>query len=163
MLRTIINKVLDFEVALTSSLNRELKINIVLARTRKFPYWRRGHILILQDALSAKNIGAAYGAAQCISSLSRGDWQKAEASHLLSRVFLAAGDVARAYQLIKDFKSEYAECAAFQEDLAACLMAMEKDQEAQKILVNLGREKLSPEGRAVLSYLDKKLSDKLYN
>lgn len=118
---------------------------------------------MFQNALTAKNIGAAYGAAQCISSLSRGDWEKAEANHLLSRVFLAAGDVSKAYQLIKDLKSEYVECAAFQEDLAACLMAMDQDPEAQKILIRIGKEKLSPEGRAVLSYLDKKLSDKLYN
>jgi predicted Zn-dependent protease len=119
--------------------------------------------LSLRDALSAKNIGVAYGAAQCVSALSRDAWEKDEASHLLSRVFLAAGDVDRAYNLIKDLKSDYSKSGPLREDLAACLMAMDRDQEAQQILVDLGKDRLSPEGRAVLSYLDKKLSNKLYS
>ncbi len=118
---------------------------------------------MLELSLVAKDIGAAYGAAHGVSVLSRGETERAEASHLMARVFMAAGDISRAHSTLAQLPVDYAKRPAVIEDIAACLMATDKDQEAQNLLLSLGSAKLSPEARAVLAYLEKKLTNKLYS
>lgn len=162
-MRVIITLMLDLELRLTRSLLSESRRELVGRRLRSFPYWRNGQKFCVNHALLIKDIGGAYGAAQAVAVLSRSDAEKAEAGHLLARVLLAGGESERALASLNKLPAWFVEKPEVQEDISACLMALGKDEEAQSVLLRLGSDRLSPEGRAVMAYLEKKLSNKLYS
>lgn len=162
-MRRLVTLLLDLEIKLTENLPIDAKQTLLLKRLRRFPYWRAGHLKIFDICLLTKDLSLAYGAAQAVSALSIESVQKDEARHLIARALLAGGQAERALQSLEQISQSYRSEPQVQEDISACLMALGKDDEAQNILLRLGHQKLSPEGRAVLSYLEKKLSNKLYS
>ena len=162
-MKGILTLLLDLELRATASLSVDSRRDLVARRLRSFPYWRNGHKFCVGHDLSTKNISSAYGAAQAVAVLSRSDFEKAEAGHLLARVLLAGGDAERALNSLNKLPSFFVEKPEVQEDISACLMALGKDEEAQSVLLRLGSDRVSPQGRAVMAYLEKKLSNKLYS
>lgn len=160
--RRLISKCLDVELSLMSNLPVERKVTIVKERLQNFPYWRGGHLLFANQGLLKKQIAESYGAAQAVLLLSQGNKEKAEALHLIARTMIASHQPARALDILKSITESIQHSPSIQEDIAACHLALEQDEEAKIIFNKIGREKLSPEGRAMLSYLQKKSTNKLY-
>ena len=162
-MRGIITLLLDLELRVTSSFSSDSRRKLVGHRLRAFPYWRTGHKFCVGQDLLSKNITSAYGAAQAVAVLSYSEIEKSEAGHLLARVLLAGGEAERALNVLNKLPKGFVDKPEVQEDISACLMALGKDEEAQSVLLRLCSARLSPEGRAVMAYLEKKLSNKLYS
>jgi len=162
-MRRLVTLLLDLEIKFVENLSIEAKKALLLKRLRTFPYWRNGHRKVFEISLLTKDLHLAYGAAQAVFALAVEAQEKDESRHLIARALLAGAQADRALRILDQISPGYKSLPQVQEDISACLMALGKDEEAQNILLRLGHQKLSPEGRAVLAYLEKKLSNKLYS
>ncbi len=145
-----------------SNLPPEKKSFLIKSKLQNFPYWRSGHLFFARQGLMNKNLSEAYAAAQAALLLSKGAREKAEALHLVARTMIASHQPARAMELLRNIPEPIQQSAEVQEDIAACYLALEQEEDALMIFNELGHARLSPEGRAMLSYLEKKSTNKLY-
>lgn len=137
----------------------DIKIEAILPIVRRYPYWLSGHLFVAEYALANKDVGRAYAAAQAVlaASFRTSSSYRKKAEFILARCHLSKGDASSALALFEDWKLKYSTTAKAQEEIAACLMALSRLQEAHTTLSSINPNRLSQEGRAALLFLTTKL------
>lgn len=129
-------------------------LTLLLSLVRRFPYWKRGRLLLAEGSLAANDIATAYAEGQALKTLTtRGSRLHTQALVLLGQSFLRRGDGRTALL----FLNEASECAPdnahILEERAAALCLEGEKATALSLLRRIPENKISAEGKAAMAWL----------
>lgn len=120
----------------------------------RFPFWKRGRLLLAEKSLAANDVATAYAEAQALKTLAkRGSRTYAMALLLLGQSFLRRGDGATALRYLNEASELLPNHHKIIEERAAALCLEGDRATALRLLMDIPEERLSAEGKAALSWL----------
>lgn len=136
--------------------NHEERASKLRSFLRRFPYWRRGHVLLADTSLLLDDIATAYASAQVVLILSS-PATRHQALLRLGQCHLRRGDTSGALRYFAELNTENfslsAERDVFLEEHAAAYMALGDKEQARGLLAAIPDERRSPQAHAAWSYL----------
>lgn len=143
--------------------DRSVEVGTVLPIVRRYPYWLAGHLFVGERSLRDKDVGRAYAASQAVltAAIPGAERYKKDAAFLVARCHLAKGDASAALKLFEDWTLQYSSTPLANEEIAACLMALNRLPEARAKLESIPASERSQEARAALLFLQNKLDEQV--
>ena len=121
---------------------------------RRFPFWKRGRLLLAEKRLAANDVATAYAEAQALKTLAKpGSRTHAMALLLLGQSFLRRGDGKTALLYLNEASELLPTHHRITEERAAALCLVGDKTAALGLLREVPEERLSAEGKAALLWL----------
>lgn len=139
--------------------NREDNVSLALwlmERLASYPYWANGHAELARIALRLDDIRRVYASALAIEQLSP---SSTRAKFFTAVSYLRRGFHAQAAHLLEELLKLEPENFEVREELAAAYLVLGKESEVVALLDPIPYESLSRDGRAALSYAQKKAKE----
>lgn len=124
----------------------------------EYPYWTEGHLAYAELSLVVGDIESAYAASITSSKIGSGS-ERTKADGLRGICFLRTGELEQALPLLETAYQNYKNL--FEEDYIACLIAMRRYEQAEKVIRQTEINKAKISNKIVLSFINEKLSKKI--
>jgi hypothetical protein len=123
---------------------------------RRFPYWRRGHIILAEISLLLNDVTTAYASAHAVMALST-PATRYQGQLLLGQCHLRRNDPAGALHYFATLQeadiATTKERDIFLEEKAAAHMALGDKEAARTLLAHIPAERRSPQAEAAWGYV----------
>ena len=128
---------------------------------QRFPFWRKGRMLLAELALTTDDVALAYAEAHALKLLApKGSTAEGHALSILGRCFLRRGDPSTALSLLTDSQRLLPANATVTEERAAALALLGHRSEALALLREIPPQRLSKEGHAALKWLSTSMNER---